>query len=149
MSRVDYNEWDDEWGHLHTGRWERNSRAVLASKRGQTALRDLREALIALPLKRLAADTFCEVDDKGNVEACVLGAFALHKGIDPQRLSGLNGVDANETADWATGALGLTFTLAWNLVDMNDEKYGSYTPEQRYEAFVLWLNKVIVSEVQQ
>jgi len=63
MSR--YSDWDDYEGepeeNLAIGRWQHNARAALKGKRGRQALRDLREALIALPEHRLISGALCTV----------------------------------------------------------------------------------------
>lgn len=62
MSRyVDHSDDDSPEMVLAHGRWERNARAVLRSKRGQAALRELREALMALPEHRLIEGALCTV----------------------------------------------------------------------------------------
>lgn len=35
---------------------------------------------------------------------------------------------------------GLTFTLAWSLAYKNDAEMEGMTPEERYEAFMRWLD---------
>jgi hypothetical protein len=69
MSR--YYERDDYEGTpeeiLAHGRWEHNARRALKSKRGRQALRDLREALLALPEKRLIDGALCTVGGPGRV----------------------------------------------------------------------------------
>src|SRR5690242_15029681 len=85
MSRISY-DYEGDNPYLDRGRWERNTRATIASKRGQRTLRELRDALLALPNKRLIEDDFCTIaeDDAGEPvevgDVCVLGAYALHKG---------------------------------------------------------------------
>lgn len=37
--------------------------------------------------------------------------------------------------------IGLTFTLAWHLAYMNDEEFGSLTPEQRYTQVLAWVRR--------
>jgi len=63
MSR--YSDYDDFEGEpeqiLAMGRWERNARAVLRSKRGRKALAELREALMALPEHKLIEGAVCTV----------------------------------------------------------------------------------------
>ena len=63
MSR--YNDYDDYDGEpeqiLAQGRWEHNARVALKGKRGRKALTDLREALEALPQKRLIEGAVCTV----------------------------------------------------------------------------------------
>ena len=36
---------------------------------------------------------------------------------------------------------GMTYTLASSLAYRNDESYDGMTPEERYEAFMEWLDK--------
>lgn len=158
MSRVgDYDDYDDgdPQAVLNYGRWQRNSRAVLTSKRGQKALRDIEAALLALPEPRLAYETFHKVEgDK--VECCVLGAVARARGVEPPEW--LNGEDfkwrdtvdhepasPEDTAFWAEKNLGLAFTLAYNLMDLNDRDVGvgDETPEGRYERILAFVRKHI------
>ncbi len=153
MSRVQYNEdvWDEEYAYLHQGRWDRNRVQVLTSKRGLQALRELREALLALPAKRLIADDFAvptEVLGCGPVavlegDVCVVAAYARHKGLSPAELVGLaeDLCDADRTARWAAESLGLRFTLAWILVELNDEDLEHCTPEERYGCVLGWINR--------
>ena len=61
MSRfVDCDEDDETWA-LDMGRWQHNAKAALKGKRGRQALRDLREALMALPEHRLIDSALCTV----------------------------------------------------------------------------------------
>lgn len=63
MSRFsDYDDFEGEPEQiLAMGRWQRNARAVLRSKRGRKALTELREALMALPEHRLIESALCTV----------------------------------------------------------------------------------------
>jgi hypothetical protein len=61
MSRFTDNDGDDEFWMLDQGRWQHNYRQALKGKRGRQALRDLREALLALPEKRLIEGAVCTV----------------------------------------------------------------------------------------
>lgn len=149
MSRVSYSDDWDDIAVLNAGRWEKNSRAVLTSKRGQRVLREIEAALLELPEKRLSYETFCEWSPTAEINCCVLGAYALHMGKKPSELEHLNGdefgpfEDANETASQIEGMGGITFTMAWNLIELNDEVYGHCTPEQRYEKVLEWVRKHI------
>jgi len=61
MSRfIEYDD-DGEYATLNYGRWEHNARVALKGKRGRQALRDLREALLALPEHRLIESAMCTV----------------------------------------------------------------------------------------
>lgn len=68
MSRYsDYDDYDEDWG-LSNGRWERNSRVVFTSRKGQKALRQLRDALLALPDKRLISGALSTIGRSREVE---------------------------------------------------------------------------------
>ena len=198
MSR--YSDYDDFEGLpeqiLAQGRWERNARAVLKSKRGRKALADLREALLALPEKRLIEGAVCTVDAaargaRWTAEAqrewektdpryrpprpwndqsaalgdvvrrngegvCAVGALAWYRkvrdGADPaEAFAGLpdladEGEDALcETAHLGESA-GLAYTLAWELAYRNDEIFGTKSPEDRYAAFLEWIDSQLGAE---
>lgn len=173
MSRFgdcDYEEWFPNQGAL----WHANAQRALAGKRGKKALGELREALAALPEKRLIAGALCTVggvdqrakpDDRGgwyrqDLEdkvksegegVCAIGAYLWFKkvkaGADPQdafhELPTF--LDADGDGDYQTAqagrAAGLTFTLASTLAYRNDAAFEDMTPEQRYEAFMKWLDE--------
>lgn len=176
MSRFDdfdYDEWFPNQGEL----WHANVLRALAGRRGQKALAELREALLALPEKRLIMGALCTVggveqraegrnewyrqdfEDKIKSEGegvCAIGAFLWFKkvkaGADPQTafaelptLLDNDGDGGIETAE-AGRAAGLTFTLAWTLASRNDSTFWDMTPEQRYEAFVKWLDEQLEPE---
>ena len=212
MSR--YRDCDDYEGEpeqiLAQGRWEHNARVALKGKRGRKALADLREALLALPQKRLITSAVCtvggsaripevteaEIDQAhaqrealgftnwGNTSAyrrnaraqelredrqdqrdkitdiarvqgegvCAVGALLWHQkvkaGMDPAEafaslptVAGDDDADPmTETADLGKQA-GLTFTLAWELAYRNDETYDLKSPEDRYTAFLAWIDR--------
>lgn len=63
MSR--YGEYDGDGDQTITYEmWQWNAERALKGKRGQAALRDLREALLHLPEKRLIARALCTVGDE-------------------------------------------------------------------------------------
>lgn len=154
MSRyVEYDGWD-EYEQLAYGRWERNSRVVWESKRGQVVLRELAAALVALPSKELAYDTFCERAGESPEElTCVLGAYARYKGIPIAEMAYLDGdweddhEDINEQAQWAKEHLGMTFTMAWMLIERNDEAFKRHTPAQRYKAMLEFVRSKLREKV--
>jgi hypothetical protein len=191
-----YSEYDDYEGEpeqiLAQGRWEHNARVALKGKRGRKALADLREALLALPEKRLIEGAVCTVgaekrrerwiaeatrawesmkpewriggpwtDEADNLAelvqhegegVCAVGALLWHRkvkaGTDPAEAfaslpdlhdEGSDGL--GETADLAKKEAGLTYTLAWELAYRNDETYELKTPEERYTAFLAWIDR--------
>ena len=157
--------------------WQANLDRALSGKRGKKALAQLRDALRALPEKRLISGALCTVGGMDRPDApkpmetkwgpswvhgefvgkledegegvCAVGAFLWHKrvkaGADPRtafdELPMLldSEHDAWETAE-AGKAAGLTFTLASHLAYKNDEAFDGMTPEERYEAFMVWLD---------
>jgi hypothetical protein len=195
MSR--FSEYDDYEGEadqiLAMGRWEHNARVALKGKRGRKLLAELREALLALPERRLIASALCtagaekrkagilEEEDRGwqglapewrpdkpwrdESEAfaavvkrqgegvCAIGAWLWYRqvkaGADPAAafdslplvFDGQEGCGdgLSDTADYAKRA-GATFTLAWELAYRNDETFRDKTPEERWEAFVAWID---------
>lgn len=61
MSRfADYDNDEEDWA-LNMGRWQHNARVALKGKRGRKVLRELREALMALPEHRLIEGAMCTV----------------------------------------------------------------------------------------
>lgn len=192
MSRYGDNEYDGDYAALDAGRWERNSRAALKSKRGRKALAEIREALLALPEKRLIEGAMCTVggpervpgvteaeigkypswagrarwlrEDReelrgqvaGSVErqgcgVCVNGALLWHRKVKagmspagafaalPTVIAYDDGDPMDQTARIAEREAGLAFTLAWELAYRNDETFGKLTPEERYAAFLAWI----------
>lgn len=140
MSRVIYNDEGDVYGILAAGRWEANRDRVRRSKRGKAALTQLLTDLEAWPSKKLAADTFCEVREGGEVKACVMGVYELARGKDPDELRSLNNADADETA-YSLRNEQLSFQLIWMLVEENDEFMADKTDEERYESMVELVKK--------
>lgn len=59
---------------------------------------------------------------------------------------GCSRFDADDTEDvWETVAagerIGLRRTIAWHLAYLNDETFGSATPEERYERILAWVRR--------
>jgi hypothetical protein len=165
MSRIDESgdydsNFPNEWAF-----WERRTRQVMSGKPMRKALAELREALLALPEKRLISRAFSTVgktsDDPDpygertelleteGEGVCAVGAFVWHKkvkaGADPEEalrdLPLLPDYDGypDATADQGK-ATGLSWTLAWLLMDRNDRTYEGMTPEERYEAYLAWID---------
>lgn len=178
MSR--FGDYDDEYFPNQADLWHANVKRALAGKRGKKALAELREALRALPEKRLISGALCtvgaakriegerdpwgylkaEVEDKLKRDGegvCAIGAYLWFKkvksGIDPQaafeELPML--LDYEGDSDYQTAVegqrAGMTFTLASTLAYRNDMSYESMTPEQRYEAFMKWLDEQLAEPV--
>lgn len=148
MSRSCYS---DDYGDEHPGilnLFRANVERSLRSKAGQARLRELREALVALPVKALEANTFAE-GDRNAPRVCALGAWALAKqGGDPDAaramLKDAEQDDIETYQDLAPH--GWPRLVVLETIWMNDE--GGYwrvqTPEQRYAFMLAWLNENIV-----
>lgn len=172
MSRGgNYDDYDQNFPN-EAAFWEQRAKLARTSKRGKKALAELREALMALPQKRLiegALSTVAITDrcvNKWQREAvedhisrdgegvCAVGAFIWHKrikeGMTPDEafaslpvLTDDDG-DLTMTADEGKAA-GLTWTLAYLLADRNDETYGHCTPEERFERYIAWIDAELAS----
>lgn len=173
MSRFGEYDYDEDFAN-QAALWDANAKRALAGKKGKKALSELREALLALPEKRLISGALCTVGSKRVEErtswaredieekvksegegVCAIGAFLWFKqvkaGADPEeafsKLPTLLASDGGdiETAEAGRDA-GLTFTLAWILAYRNDEWYRDLTPEHRYIEFMRWLDERLAVE---
>lgn len=161
MSRVVYN---DEATWLDHGRWEHNLRRTIKSKRGQQVLRDLRAALLALPAPRLIDGAMLAPSDPGCPDdVCLLGALARSRHVRlpvevthyslrdlaPHDRWGMppDGWAIDEVAQWASNTLGMSWTMAWALIEVNDDAEWPWrsteTPEQRYRRVLAWVTERI------
>ncbi len=208
MSR--YSNYDDDSPEavLAYGRWKVNARRALKGKRGRQALRDLREALLALPEPKLISSALCTVGGSSRVPdvteaeiaavaamyeaggivpdrerithyqqedrqeqrdrlasvvqsagegVCAIGAYAWHQkvkaGMDPAEafaalptiVDGQDDGDPLQRTAEAGEDAGMTFTLAWELAYRNDETYEAMTPEERWTAFLAWIDQELAA----
>lgn len=91
MSRSGYSEDCEQWSLI---RWRGAVNSALRGRRGQAFLQEMREALDALPEKKLCAHDLQREDGM----CCAIGAVGKTRGID------LTNVDA----EWATDSGKLT-----------------------------------------
>jgi hypothetical protein len=75
MSRSGYDDDCDNWALI---RWRGAVTQAIRGQRGQAMLRELVQALDALPEKRLAADSLVNADG----DYCALGALGRARGMD-------------------------------------------------------------------
>jgi hypothetical protein len=125
MSRSGYSYDLDNWDLI---RWRGAVASATRGKRGQKLLRDLRDALDAMPEKQLIAHEL--VCDDG---VCALGALAQHRGLD---VSDVDPYDRSTVA----GTFGIADALAAEIVYENDE---IATPEQRWRRMRAWVESQI------
>jgi hypothetical protein len=87
------------------------------------------------------------VDRAQGEGVCAIGAYVwwqkVKAGMDPAEAFAsvpIGGEGAEDTVD-AGKAAGLTYTLAWELANMNDEQWGDLTPEQRHRTFLAFIDR--------
>lgn len=112
MSRSGYN--DDGDDPLALGRWRQAVRRAVDGKRGQALLRDLREALDAMPDKRLWSGSFATAEG----EFCTLGVLGAKRGTKMDDLG--DAEDGCET-ELVGRRFGIAPAMAAEIMYLNDE----------------------------
>jgi hypothetical protein len=145
MSRSNYT---DDYGDDFPGQlalYRANVKRSMRSRAGQARLRELRDALLALPVKALEYETFVD-PFATEPHVCALGAWALAKtgnAIEAAKLVG-EGADDDVTAE-ALGPLGWPHLVVRDIIYLNDEaSYNVETPAQRYTRMLGWVSSQIV-----
>jgi hypothetical protein len=143
MSRINYDCDDENFPNQSQLYWQAQQNA-LRGKRGQALLRELEQALVALPAPRLIEGDFC-----AEGEVCALGAVALRReleaGADFQAAVAKLEDESSGHASWegvsfAAERLGLPAALASAVVQENDID-SPITPEQRYRRVLDWVRR--------
>ncbi len=129
MSRSGYSE-DCE----HLNLWRANVERTLNGRRGQVFLRELIDALDAMPEKRLIKG---ELKEDG--EVCALGALGLKRGLEMEQLD-------PEDPDQIGVAFRISPVLAQEVVYKNDEYYFSESPEKRWQRMRAWAQENLKSQ---
>lgn len=128
MSRSGYTEdCDNEWAAI---RWRGQVASAIRGKRGQAFLRELMEALDAMPEKRLIAGEYW------NGEACALGVLGAKRGIDPIT------VDPDDYARLAR-MFGVAYQLIQEIEYENDDAVPYWiaeSPETRWRRMRHWVD---------
>lgn len=142
MSRSGYSDdIEDNWRHIC---WRGAVASAIKGKRGQAMLIELRDALDAMPSKRLVAD---ELQADG--EFCTLGVLGAKRGID------MTNIDPG-CAETVASVFGIADAMAREIVYENDEyggdhqwvdgvhKYVPETPEHRWQRMRTWVDSQII-----
>lgn len=135
--------------------YEANTQRTFSGRAGQAKLREIREALLALPEKRLISRRLA--DESGGV--CAVGALALKRGTDAGEdravvVERLARKITEETVEWdswevdrqtlgVANELGVRQTMAIELAYINDVDPWE-TPVQRYERILAWVESLIM-----
>jgi len=131
VSRSNYSDDLEPWELI---RYRGQVASAVRGRRGQRMLRDLRDALEAMPNRRLTTNHL----EDGDGEVCAFGALGKSRGID---LSELDPGDPHELG----AAFNVADQLAGEVVFMNDEAtYG--TPEDRWAFMHSWTLRNIRAE---
>lgn len=135
MSRSGYS---DDCGGWDLIRWRGAVNSALKGKRGQTTLREIRDALDAMPVKELAADSLVSADG----QFCTLGALGAARGMPLETLDPDDPEGVAEKFDIAPA-------MVREIVYENDEHPGFYdhqagkwvreTPERRWTRMRTWV----------
>lgn len=107
MSRSGYSDDCDGWELI---RWRGAVKQAISGARGQAMLRELVQALDALPEKRLAANSLVTADG----DYCALGALGRARGMN---LAAIDPEDRGAVAE----AFGVAEALAAEVMFLNDE----------------------------
>jgi hypothetical protein len=129
MSRSGYIDDCENWSLIC---WRGAVTSAIKGKRGQAFLLELRDALDAMPEKRLVADVL-----QADGQFCTIGVLGAKRGID---MVALDPDDREEVAQ----AFGIAPALAAEIVFMNDEgSWDKETPEQRWKRMRKWVEENI------
>ena len=151
MSRISYSDEEDFSGQF--GLWQANCRRSIQGKAGQAALRELEQALLALPEKALISGELFNAEG----DVCAIGALARFRGVTETQS------DPDDDMEEVGVELGMPRLVAWSVVAQNDHEidgrwveaqgptrngYGPrvYVPvtcEERYERVLAWVQKQI------
>ena len=135
--------------------WEGNLHRCFNGRAGQQRLREIREALLAMPRKRLIHGRLA--DEKGDV--CAVGAIETHRRVQAgedrrvvtEELAKLVTEDTLYWDSWETEQNTLAVAarskiktpMATELAFQNDVR-GTETPEECYARVLGWVEKMIV-----
>jgi hypothetical protein len=120
---------------------------ALKSKRGRKLLRDLANALDAMPVKRLVPNSF----EAPTGEVCSLGAVGRARGLDMTPLEAIASEISNSVNDYEAGesicllneeaaaAFDAARTLVAEIMFTNDDGPLHETPEQRFVRMRMWV----------
>lgn len=136
MSRSGYSEDLDQWELI---RWRGAVASAIKGKRGQAFLKELEDALLALPEKKLIVEEFVQ-----DGQVCTLGAIAVAREIQTglTREAALKKVEETFDPDDHEGVaarLQIPSSLAQELMYLNDKGNERVPPEKVYQEMLTWV----------
>jgi hypothetical protein len=123
MSRAGYCDDIDQWQLI---RWRGQVASATRGRRGQAFLRELIDALDALPDKRLISRELQEGE-----HVCAIGSVGVRRGIDLSKLDPHDG-------ETLSAVFGIAEPLVREIEFMNDEAVWQETPEERWRRMREW-----------
>lgn len=131
MSRSGYTDDCDSWDLI---RWRGAVTSAIRGKRGQAFLREMLNALDALPDPVLISEEL--VDPDGDV--CAIGSVGRARGMD------MSGMDYEEPEEIAK-AFGIARALAAEIAYENDEgSWHNEKPADRFKRIRKWVTNQLV-----
>lgn len=134
MSRSGYNDYEDDgdgsqWRQIM---WRGTVASAVRGKRGQAFLREMVDALDAMPEKRLVHHVL-----EGECGVCAIGSVGVRRGLD---MTALDPDDPGPIAD----AFGIAPPLVREIEWKNDQCGGrDETPEARWKRMRSWAESAI------
>lgn len=126
MSRSGYSEdCEQDWDWI---RWRGMVASTIRGKRGQAFLKEMLDAMDALPERKLTKDAL-EADGA----VCAIGAVGKVRGVD---MSGIDPEDYERIA----ATFGISTPLAQEIMWMNDDGFYRETPEGRFACMRKWID---------
>jgi len=139
---------DGDWDYGRYSLWEQATKRSLEGKRGQAALADLEQALLALPSHRLVEGYLAKEGEVCAVGALVLAKRAAAGESRDDVLAELERVSdpeeeyvADVTASMGKRYGGMAYAMAWRIAELNDEDCRGMEPERRFEYVLGWVRK--------
>ncbi|HQT62796.1 hypothetical protein [Acidiphilium sp.] len=130
MSRSGYSDDYDDDRMLYL--WRGTVARAINGKRGQKFLREMRDALDAMPNKRLI-----DGDLISDGEVCAIGSVGVAKGVPMDDLD-------PENPEEIAARFGISAALVQEIEYMNDEyPWISESPEARWSRMRAWVSKQI------
>ena len=135
MSRSNYSDGLDQWDLI---RWRGAVASAIRGRRGQAFLREMLEALDALPEPRLIShDLIVENALVKECGVCAIGAVGVKRRVDMSELD-------PEDSERIAAAFGISDALTREIEFVNDEmNYKPETPEQRFIRVRNWVESQI------
>jgi len=137
MSRSQYSDDCTDWSLIC---WQGAVKSAIRGKRGQAFLKEMLDALDAMPEKALIEGAL--QTESGDV--CAMGAVALKRGLD---VKNVDPEDRQQVAE----TFGISPTMAAEIAYENDDDYGytRETPQQRWSRMRKWVIENITKTDQQ